>query len=524
MTSSRLLAAVAAFLMLAGCTGSVIGGHGNALNAPTPAPSRSGATITEPPATFINCRNAIDVGALGLSADLLDKLSFQCAVISVPRDYAHPNGATFQLTLLRIHDSDNHAHTGSLLVNPGGPGGSGIELALNLASQLSNDILTHFDVVGFDPRGVGNSSPVKCVSDSVKDRFTAASPDIRTTAGFALAKSNAAQLAAACQQKYGSALADYNTVATARDMDLIRQAVGDSKLNYLGFSYGTELGAQYLHLFPDKVRVVVLDGAVDPLTSDITAFANQLKGFEGAFDQFAGWCAQHNPCNTLGNPRQLVYQLAASTRKTPMRSSAPGDPRKATSALVLAGVQQALYSQSEWPSLAQALVDAKQGDAGGLVRLADQYNERFGGHYTNIIDANTAIACNDAKPGPSDAAIRATVTSWVQRFPMFGLFSAGSSFGGLFQCQAWQPKRTIPPLPTAPATAHTILVIGNRHDPATPYKGAQDLAKTLGNAELLTWNGEGHTSYLQGSSCIDRYVDKYLVDGTLPPKDTTCPR
>ena len=506
--------------MLAGCTGSVIAGQGRAPNAPTPSPSRSGSTLTEPPANFVNCRNAINIGALGLSTDLLDKLSFECAGIAVPRDYAHPSGPTFQLTLLRIHDSDNHALTGSLLLNPGGPGASGIELALGLASQLSDDILKHFDLVGFDPRGVGNSTPVKCISDSVKDRVTASSPDIRTAAGFARAKSNAAELASACQKKYGSALADYNTVATARDMDLIRQAVGDQKLNYLGFSYGTELGAQYIHLFPDKVRVAVLDGAVDPLTSDITAFANQLEGFEGAFDQFADWCGRHNPCNTLGNPREVVYQLTAKARKSPIRSTAPGDPRKASAALALTGVLQALYSKSEWPALGQALIDAKQNDAGGLVKLADQYNERFGGQYANAIDANAAISCNDSKPGPTDAMIRATTASWVQRFPMFGLWSAAS----LFQCQNWQPRRTIPPLPTAPSAAHTVLVIGNKHDPATPYKGAQDLTKTLGNAELLTWDGEGHTSYLQGSSCIDDYVDKYLVDGTLPPPNKTCPR
>ena len=508
-------------LLLAGCTGSVIGGQGRAADAPTrstPSPDSSVPTVA--PANFINCRDAINIGALGLSGDRLQKLSFGCALIDVPRDYAHPNGATFKLTLLRIHDSDNTAHTGSLILNPGGPGGSGIELALNLAGQISNDILTHFDLIGFDPRGVGNSTPVKCISDKLKDRFTAASPDIRTGAGFAQAKSYAEQLAAACERKYGNALPDYNTVATAKDMDLIRQAVGDSKLNYLGFSYGTELGAQYLHLFPHTVRVAVLDGAVNPLTSDITAFANQLEGFEGAFDQFAGWCGQHNPCNTLGNPRQAVYQLVAKANTSPIASSAPGDPRKATSALVLTGVQQALYSKSEWSSLGQALIDAKQGDASGLVRLADQYNERFGGHYTNIIDANTAISCNDSKPGPSDATIRATTTSWVQRFPMFGLFSASS----LFLCQPWQPHRTIPPLPTAPSTAHTVLVIGNKHDPATPYQGAVDLTRTLGNAELLSWNGEGHTSYLQGSSCIDKYVNTYLIAGTLPPRNTTCPR
>jgi pimeloyl-ACP methyl ester carboxylesterase len=518
VTRSRLLAPVGAILVLTGCTGSVVAGQGSALNAPPTSSSAAAPAVAR--AHFRDCRDNINIGALGLSADRLGKLSFECAAIPVPRDYAHPNGPTFELTLIRIHDSDNHAHTGSLLMNPGGPGASGIELALNLAGQISNDVLTHFDLIGFDPRGVGNSTPLDCVSDSQKDRLTAVAPDIRTASGFATAKRTAEQLAAACRKKYGNDLADFNTVATARDMDVIRQAVGDSKLNYLGFSYGTELGAQYIHLFPDKVRVAVLDGAVNPLTSDITAFANQLEGFEGAFDQFAGWCNHHNPCDTLGNPRQVVYQIVATARRTPISSSLPDDPRNATSALVLTGVLQALYSQSEWSSLGQALIDARQGNASGLVTLADQYNERFAGHYTNILDANTTIGCNDSEPGPSDATIRATTRSWIRRFPMFGLWSAAS----LFSCQAWQPHRTVPPLPTARAAGHTVLVIGNTHDPATPYRGAQDLTRTLGNAELLTWNGEGHTSYLQGSSCIDDYVNSYLVSGLLPPRNKTCPR
>jgi pimeloyl-ACP methyl ester carboxylesterase len=303
-------------------------------------------------------------------------------------------------------------------------------------------------------------------------------------------------------------------------MDQVRQAVGDSQMNYLGFSYGTELGAQYLHLFPGRMRVAVLDGAVDPLTSDIEMDTKQLQGFEGAFDQFAGWCTKHDPCSRLGDPRQAVYKLVAIAKGSPIPTSAPGDNRKATVNLVLTGVAQAMYSQSEWAPLGQALLDARNGDAKGLLTLADQYNERFGGHYTNISDANTTINCNDAKPGPSDATIRATSRSWSKQFPMFGLDWAPS----LFLCQQWQPERTVPPLPTAPSTPHKVLVIGNLHDPATPYQGAKDLTRTLGNAELLTWDGEGHTSYLQGSTCIDDYVNTYLVSGTLPPAHKTCPR
>jgi len=265
----------------------------------------------------------------------------------------------------------------------------------------------------------------------------------------------------------------------------------------------------------------VLDGAVDPLTDDITSFADQLGGFEQAFDQFADWCTKHSPCRDLSNPREAVYQLADKARTSPIPSSAPGETRKATSAMVLLGVLSGLYSQSFWNVLGQSLLLAQKGDARGLLQLADVYNERdSSGHYTNISDANVTISCNDSKPGPTDAAIEATTQSWAKRFPMFGLWSAASLYG----CQQWQPKRTVPAKPTAPDAANTVLVVGNLHDPATPYQGAKDLTNTLGKARLLTWDGEGHTSFLQGSSCIDEAVTAYLVDNTLPPSGKTCPR
>jgi pimeloyl-ACP methyl ester carboxylesterase len=185
---------------------------------------------------------------------------------------------------------------------------------------------------------------------------------------------------------------------------------------------------------------------------------------------------------------------------------------------VLTGVLEALYSRSSWNELGNALIQGKQGNGQGLLSLADQYNQRYNGQYTNIMDANLTISCNDEKPGPSDATIRATAKKWSTEFPMFGRWAAISLFG----CQQWQPDRTPPPKPTAP-TPQPVLVVGNLHDPATPYQGAIDLTKTLGNARLLSWDGEGHTSYLQGSSCVDKYVNDYLIDGTLPPENTTCP-
>ncbi len=520
--AAALLAAIT--LLAAACT-SAEHGHGSTdpgssgASARRSAPGSAATAPSQRAADFTDCSRLFDLKALPIPAGRKSHLSFGCATIEVPVDYAHPDGAKIGLQLLKVHDDRNTAHTGSLLVNPGGPGASGVQTAVSLALQVSDKILSHFDLIGFDPRGVGLSTPIRCLTDAQRDKQVAASPDVRTPAGFAAAKASAAAVAKACEDKVSDALPQFTTVQTARDMDQVRQAVGDRQLNYLGFSYGTELGAQYAHLFPKRIRAMVLDGAVDPLTEGVAAFANQLAGFENSFDQFAAWCRQHSPCRTLGDPRQAVYDIAARAQKSPIPSSAKTDHREATSSLAYTGVLAALYSQDEWSALGAALIDARRGDSTGLLELADQYNRRYDGHYTNLRDANLTIGCNDQKPGPTDTTVRSTTTEWARKYPMFGVWSAAS----LFECQAWQPARSVPSLPTATTAAHPILVVGNLHDPATPYQGARNLTRTLGRAQLLTWDGEGHTSYLQ-SSCIDAYVDDYLVSAALPPTGKVCPR
>lgn len=524
----RALCASAATLLvvtaLAGCTQTVTGsGTGQNLSSTPPAATSSAPGLsnapTQKPIAFSDCTSLFSGASIPVQGALRGKLSYGCAKLQVPLNYADPTGTRISLQLVKIHDSANTKSIGSLLVNPGGPGGSGVELALGLLSQISPTILEHFDLLGFDPRGVALSTPLHCISNAQKDQLNDEAPDVLTAAGFAQAKQLAAQVAHGCSSTYGASLAQFNTVNTARDMDLIRQAVGDSQTNYLGFSYGTQLGSTYAHLFPSRIRVAVLDGAVDPLTSGIKQFADQLGGFESAFDQFAAWCRNQHPCSSLGDPRQSVYDVVAASNAHPLRTGDPNETRRVTSSLVLTGVLEALYSKSSWKQLGAALIQAKSGDGTGLLSLADEYNQRYNGQYSNIMDANLAISCNDEKPGPSDAAIRSTAQKWSTAYPMFGKWAAISLFG----CQQWQPNRTPVPAPTAP-TAHRVLVIGNLHDPATPYQGAIDLTKTMGNAELLSWNGEGHTSYLQGSSCIDNYVNTYLINGTLPPTNTTCPR
>jgi pimeloyl-ACP methyl ester carboxylesterase len=447
---------------------------------------------------------------------LRGKLTAGCAQIQVPLDYARPNGTQISLTIIKIHDSDNPSQANSLLVNPGGPGGSGLDLALSLTTEMSASVFKHFDLVGFDPRGVGASTPIKCITDAERDTVNAASPDMSTASGFATAKSLAKNFEAKCNQAEGAELPFFNTVNTARDMDLIRQAVGDKQMNYLGFSYGTELGSVYAHLFPSNVRVAVLDGAVDPLTSGITQFADQIQGFEDAFKQFASSCPTITGC-TLNDPGATAEQVEKAAAAHPLPT---GSSRPLTASLASTGILEALYSRSLWPALAAALVAANNGSGKQLLALADEYYQRSStGSYTNLIDANAVISCNDSAPGPTDAQIRSTAAQWTAKFPIFGKWNAPS----LFSCQQWQPSRSVPPKPSA-ATRTKVLVIGNLHDPATPYQGAKDLTATMGNAELLSWNGEGHTSYLQGSSCVDNYVNAYLISQTLPPLNTTCPK
>lgn len=522
----HLFAVLAALGLVAGCTSST-GGHGVAAGGPTTTPPgsssaapgpASGSTTTPGTISFSDCSQLFNLSAAGIPEARLQKLQFSCGQLPVPVDYSHPDGAKLNIEVIRVHYRDQPQRVGSLVVNPGGPGASGVFLAISLAGSLSDDVLQHFDLVGFDPRGVGLSSPIKCQSDADETKALAFNGDVRTTAGLQAAKEQAATFAHSCVAKYGSNLTHYNTVETAQDMDRIRAAMGEDKLNYLGFSYGTELGAVYAHLFPKRIRVAVLDGAVDPATMGkaIPSNEQQIAGFEGAFDQFAADCARRAACQPLGDARKAVAALEKKADTTPI--AAHGDSRKATGGIVLYAVISALYSEQLWPNLGTALIDAEHGNAQGLFELVDRYSERSDdGHYSNLLDVFQVVSCNDQATDPTDAQIKATATRWATQYPLFGLWSAPS----LFQCQAWPKDRHPVPQETA-AGAPPILVVGNLHDPATPYAGAVHLASVLGTGVLLTWNGQGHTSYGQ-SPCIDAKVNAYLIQGAVPAAHTTCP-
>ncbi len=513
----RLVAAAAggaALLLAAGCTATV-SGHPSAAPGGTLQPSTA---PTARPIRFSACPAPFDT-FLPKRTGLTGKLRVQCGRLSVPLDYAHPGRGDIALFVVRVHDTDDAHPISDLQFNPGGPGASAIQSLFDtLLPEISPTVLKKFDVVAADPRGVGLSPQVRCFTDAGKDKFLAAnSPDLSTAAGLARAKRNQLQVARACSTAAGAALPFVNTDYAARDMDQVRQGLGDKTMTYLGYSYGTELGWTYVDLFPDKVRAVVLDGALDPDTSGIEQSAEQLQGFEDAFDQFAQYCRQSSPCSRLGNPRAAVHRIAAAARTHPLASSSA---RPVTAALAVNGVLAAMYSKSAWPILGAALLSAARGDGSGLLRLSDLLNDRLpNGSYSNLVDANIAYNCNDSSAAlPGNQTLRRTAAQWAKKFPLFGPESETE----LVDCFGWQAHRSVVPRPHA-ESAGKVLVVGNLHDPATPYHGAQDLARELG-AELLTWNGEGHTSYLSGSPCVDSDVNDYLISTTLPPPNTTCPK
>lgn len=514
-------AVLAGTLLLAACSDT---GGGTSTAAPRtsiPQPTLgAGAAPGEPSVKPVHFSDCTDVVAPQIKDQPGGnrKLSFDCGTVDAPLDYDNPGSGTVKLYLVRVRLAGQHDRIGSLLINPGGPGGSGLDAAVGLSLQMPTDVLSRFDLVGFDPRGVGLSDPIQCISDDLKDQITAADPDARTPAEFAAQVRLSQRIASACSEKYGPRLAHFDTVETARDMDLIRRALGDAKTTYLGFSYGTLLGAVYAQLFPKQVRALVLDGAVDPTQDAVTAAEGQAKGFQNAFNQFAAACrAQRGACPLGSDPRGFVTTLMARARKSPIPSSQPGEQRRATGGNVQLAVISALYDQNKWPTLSAALSEASKGDAKGVLALDDEYNERDGsGHFTNILDANVTINCNDSDQHIGQATIRAKLAEWRRKYPLFGPSQALS----LLTCQSWQRSRH--PVPPVHATGSApVLVVGTVNDPATPYRSAQALSRELSSGTLLTWDGQGHTAYPK-TSCVASSVDSYLIDLTVP-KDRTCP-
>ncbi len=518
----RLLLSVAAILTLTACTATIPGtgryGGDPSPVAASPSPSGTPAVPTISPLSFQDCTSVI-APQLGGEPGGNRPLTFLCGRLRVPLNYRAASAKAIELFVIKVRLGGQQKRIGSLVVNPGGPGGSGLDAAVGLALTLPEDLLRRFDVVGFDPRGVGLSSPVECIPDALKDRAIALDPDARTDAQYQTQVQLAREVSQTCLRKYGDDLQHYNTEETARDMDLVRQAVGDDLLTYLGYSYGTRLGSVYAQLFPKRIRAMVLDGAVDPLAGEVAAGEAQARGFEQAFAQFAANCRARGASCPIGpDARGSLLRLLTKARQSPIPAGA-GESRRATAGHVLLAAISALYDQGDWPKLESAIAQGIGGNAAGVLTLADRYAQRDPkGHYTNLLDANTAINCADSRDKVPDASVHQALSLWRQKYPLFGTSLAL----GLIGCQQWAAPRQ--PLPAVRAAgAPPLLVIGTVHDPATPYASAQVLARTLATGRLLTWNGEGHTAYPK-TPCVTGAVDAYLISLQVPKTGATCAR
>jgi pimeloyl-ACP methyl ester carboxylesterase len=449
------------------------------------------------------------------------KLTFARATMKVPLNWADmAPGKQVSLTVLRVRAVSQHDRIGSLVINPGGPGDAATEAALELAAgELPAAILDRFDIVGFDPRGVGLSDPIKCIPTKQKNAELSLPADPTSDAAWSAQLADSTKVADECAKIYGSDLTYYSTAETVRDMEALRAKLGDQKLTYLGYSYGTLLGAQYAAAYPDKVRALVLDGAVDPTIDTVDDDKTQAAGFQLAFSHYAASCTKLGTrCKLGADPLGFVQQLMAKTDAKPIRSGDASDKRTANDGAVFLAVISALYDQTQWPTLTSALVDASKGDAAGILALDDDYTQRQpNGSYTNFEDAIDTISCADTVDRPSIAEGRTLQPEWDAANPLFG----GSAAANVGFCSLWKaPADT--PIEIVNNHAPTVLVVGTTGDPATPISGARHLAALLGSGDLLVWEGDGHTAYPK-TRCVTAAVDAYLIDLTAPAAGTTCP-
>ncbi|GGN35677.1 alpha/beta hydrolase [Streptomyces fuscichromogenes] len=448
--------------------------------------------------------------------------TWQCATMRAPLDWSKPKGATIGLALIRARASgDASRRIGSLIFNFGGPGGSGVTTLPAFGDDYAA-LRTRYDLVSFDPRGVGRSDPVECENDTQLDDYFQQDATPETSAERTQLINRTKQFNAACEKNSRTILPHVRTTDAARDMDLMRQVLGDSKMHYFGISYGTELGGVYAHLFPKNVGRAVFDGVVDPTQDPEQSSLGQAKGFQLALDNFAEDCTSKTTECPIGDTPQDVKDRIAKLLADLGKKPIPGIlPRQLTESAATNGIAQSLYSKDFWEYLTEGLEEAYDGDGKILMLLSDSMNGRSqNGEYSNITAANIAINCADEKQRYTADYVQQKLPEFRAASPLFGDYLAWS----MVSCTDWAvPGAADHPDVSAPGSA-PILVVGNTGDPATPYEGAQKMVEALGNGVgvELTYKGQGHGAYDSKDKCVQGAVNGYLLEGTVPKAGTVC--
>lgn len=527
--SRVLTVSIVAALVLVGGIGAVIAHQATGGRGGRPAVVQLDGPTTSPTSTG---RSAVASASGSTAGRLPQTLAWrpcggqaQCATLAVPLDWSGTDpaarGTTIPMAVIRYRATGPAAQRiGSLVVNPGGPGGSGVAFVRDDVSIIPAAVRARFDIVGFDPRGTGASDPVTCLSGPQQDTLYAAPPYPTSAAQTREVVALAQGLGAACLARTGDELRHLGTPEVARDLDALRVALGEQQLTYLGYSYGTYLGAAYARLFPTHIRAFVLDGAIDPTQTGTEMLAGQAGGFEGAFDAFAAWCAGNNQCgfgsslSTAAQVEAAYRSLQAQVQRTPLPGSGS---RVLTAGLFLEGTLDPLYSKQAWPVLGTALELAQTGSGVELLQLSDELLGRNpDGSYDPEDEANAAINCLD-HTYPTVAQTPAFAAALAARYPIFG---RALGWSGL-DCAVWPVPAVVDTAPVTAPGAPPILVIATTRDPATPYAGGVALARELSSGVLLSNNGDGHTAYrASGSGCVIGIVDAYLFARTAPSRST----
>ena len=441
---------------------------------------------------------------------------FECSSVAVPLDHLNPDGQVFELALIRKTGTQDLS---PLLINPGGPGASGVAYLRDSYESLGTEKLrSNFQLIGFDPRGVEESAPVTCSDVDLKDQiyYQESGFPLGSEQDIEVSKDLLLRFAASCQES-GFDVSYFNTQQAARDMDVIRSALGVEKLDYLGFSYGTELGATYIALFPDRVGRFVLDGAVDPTLSTGESTVNQVSGFDKAFRTYLADCLAQAVCPFSGTVDDALKRVDELLFDLQTNKLATQYDREVGLTVALYGIFAALYSQASWTYLTQGFEEAFQGDGSTLLLLADFYNDKDpeGGYLSNINEANTAINCADERVAAEDFEM--VKQAALDASNVFGKYFAYPELG----CLGWPEGKSMVEIDYSVGLDIGPLVIGTTGDPATPYQQAVSLAKILSGATLLTFQGEGHTAY--GSDpCVNEFVEEYLLGQNLTTSELRC--